>query len=418
MECKIKKYIELIKNYSRQTYINMTREASGQLHYPFIVPGSQSYSNCLWDWDSWLTDIAVRQIMTDNNNFSEEFIECEKGCVLNFLEHTENDGRIPIVITPDNSIPNLGKEKEVNIHKPCLAQHIAFIIRENNGEAEWIISHFDKLKAFIQYYMENCYHKETRLYYWKTDVAIGVDNDPCTFYRPNNSSASIYLNCLMYKELKAMEYICECIGENGTVYANQADLLKNAVNKHLWDERNGFYYSADINLRPINTDEYFHSGMPRHWHCVLQKIDVWSGFMAMWAGIADNKRAARMVYENMQNERLFNGKYGICTLAKTEPMYCVVASGNPSCWLGPVWGISNYMCFKGLIDYGFEKEAIELAEKTILLFGKSIEECGGMYEYYDPDSGKGVTNQGFQNWNLLVNNMIAWYRDKPQIAEF
>lgn len=76
------------------------------------------------------------------------------------------------------------------------------------------------------------------------------------------------------------------------------------------------------------------------------------------------------------------------------------------------------MCFQGLIDYGFEKEAKELVEKSVSLFGKSIEECGEMYEYYDPDSGKGITNQGFQNWNLLVNNMIAWYNGKPRTAEF
>lgn len=68
----------------------------------------------------------------------------------------------------------------------------------------------------------------------------------------------------------------------------------------------------------------------------------------MWAGIADSKRAVRMVYENMRNERLFNGTYGIRTLAKTEPMYCVVASGNPSCWLGPGWGISKLYVLSGL----------------------------------------------------------------------
>lgn len=122
--------------------------------------------------------------MTDNNNFDEKFIECEKGCVLNFLEHTDKDGRIPIVIALDSSIPELDKEKEANIHKPCLAQHIGFIIREDNGDASWMYTHFDKLKAFVQYYTNNYYHKETGLYYCKTDAAIGVDNDPCTFYRP------------------------------------------------------------------------------------------------------------------------------------------------------------------------------------------------------------------------------------------
>lgn len=413
----MQEYIDLIRNDSKRNYKNMMHKAAGQLRYPFIVPGSQSYNHVLWDWDSWLTDVAVRQIRADNGDLSEDYTECERGCILNFLDHMDSEGRIPIAITENDSIPK-PEEKDVNIHKPCLAQHMAFIVRENSGDSGWVESCFPRLEAFIGYYREQCFHKETGLYYWKNDVAIGVDNDPCTFYRPGCSSASVYLNCLMYKELKAMEFICGCIGRDGGTYREQAESLKNAVNTCLWDERNGFYYSADLNLLPIDPDAYYHSGMPRHWHCVLQKIDVWSGFLAMWSGIAGKERAERMVYENMCVDRLFNGRYGIRTLAKTEPMYRIAASHNPSCWLGPVWGVSNYMCFKGLVDYGFSGEAGELAEKTISLLGKSIADCGEMYEYYDPDSGEGIINPGFQNWNLLVNNMIAWYNGEPRVEEF
>ena len=89
-------------------------------------------------------------------------------------------------------------------------------------------------------------------------------------------------------------------------------------------------------------------------------------------------------------------------------MYAVVRSGNPSCWLGPIWGISNYMVFKGLVDYGYVEEAKDICMKTIELFGKDILENGQMHEYYDPESGVGVNNPGFQNWNLLVINMIHW----------
>lgn len=414
----MREYIDLIRGYSGQNYKNMMHGAAGQLRYPFIVPGSQSYSHVLWDWDSWLTDVAVRQVRTDNGDLSEDYTECERGCIRNFLDHMDSQGRVPIAITADSSIPRPEEERNFNLHKPCLAQHMAFIVRENGSDRSWLESCFNRLESFVRYYREHCYHRETGLFYWKNDVAIGVDNDPCTFYRPNNSSASVYLNCLMYKELRAMEYLCGCVGRDGGAYKEQAELLKQAVNTCLWDERNGFYYSADINLLPIDPDAYYHSGMPRHWHCVLQKIDVWSGFLAMWAGIADQGRAERMVYENMRIERLFNGRYGIRTLAKTEPMYCIAASHNPSCWLGSVWGVSNYLCFKGLVNYGFTEEAGKLAEKTICLLGKSIADCGEMYEYYDPDSGEGIINPGFQNWNLLVNNMIAWYSGEPFVEEF
>ena len=140
--------------------------------------------------------------------------------------------------------------------------------------------------------------------------------------------------------------------------------------------------------------------------------------MAMWAGIADERQAKRMVRENMMNPETFNAEYGIRTLSKVEKMYCVVKSDNPSYWLGPVWGISNYMCFKALADYGFDEEAKTLAEKTIKLLGKDLLQTGDLHEYYNPDIGEGVNNPGFQNWNLLVNNMIARIEGRKTAEEF
>ncbi len=407
-----------IREYSEQNYEEMIRRPEEQLPYPFIVPGSATYNDCLWDWDSWLTDVAVRQIMLDNEKENPDFEEAEKGCILNFLAHTGENGRMPIMLKANSMFPKEGINGNTNMHKPCLAQHAAFIIGQNKGDAEWLRPYLGKLTAFVHYYMEYMRHAATGLYFWLDDLAIGVDNDPCTFYRPRESSASVYLNCLMYRELQAMAYIEERLNENGEEYLKEAQHLKDAVNEHLWDERNGFYYSADLNLRPIDPNDWLHKGMPRHWDCILQKIDCWSGALVLWAGITDHERASRMVEENLKQERLFAGKYGVRTLAKTEPMYRVVASNNPSCWLGPVWGVSNYLCFRGLVQYGFDREAADLAEKTIRLFGEDLRRSGQMHEYYDPDTGEGVMNPGFQNWNLLANNMIAWLEGRDVVREF
>lgn len=412
-------YKEYIKKYSKECYKELVRKPDGNLKYPFLVPGSQSYNNSLWDWDSWLTDIAIRQIIADNGDDIKQFEEYERGCILNFIEYMDKEGRIPISIMPDEMMPELNKSIEKsNIHKPCLIQHIAFIVKESDNDVEWISSHYDKLKRFIEYYDKEFYHKETGLYFWYDDLAIGVDNDPCTFYRPNNSSASIYLNCLMYKELQAMDYISRLLDKTDVKYSDKAKKLKASINEYLWDERNGYYYSADLNLKPIDTTQWLHSGMPRHWSSVIQKIDSWSGFLTMWAGITDEERAKRIVKENMLNEKLFCGKYGIRTLAKTEQMYCLVKSGNPSCWLGPVWGISSYMCYRGLLNYKYDEEADLLAEKTISMFGKDLKENGLLHEYYNPETGEGMNNPGFQSWNLLVNNMIARAEGRKSIREF
>ncbi len=398
----------MIVEYALQNYKKMFREPNGNLKYKFIVPGSV-YADDLWDWDSWLANIALRQFVKD------DISDYEKGCILNFLEHVDEDGRMPIVIRPNEMGPDLS-DKMTNIHKPCLAQHAAFVIKQNE-QHEWIRPYFSKLCKFVDYYIQNCRH-ENGIYFWMNDLAIGVDNDPCTFFRPPKSSGSIFLNCLMYKELEALCYIGEKLGQDVSVYIREKNHLRGAVQKHCYDEKDGFYYSVDLNLLPIQKGDGFHSGAPRHWDSLIQRIGVWSGFLAMWSGIATTEQAKRMVKENLLDARSFWAPYGVRTLSKYEKMYAVIPSGNPSCWLGPIWGISNYFVFRGLVEYGFEEEARALAEKTIQLFENDIVSCGEMHEYYDPESGEPIMNQGFQNWNLLSANMKAWLDGEVYIKEF
>ena len=90
--------------------------------------------------------------------------------------------------------------------------------------------------------------------------------------------------------------------EKATVFSEKARALKSAIIDNCWDERDGFYYSADINLLPIGTN-FLHSGAPRHWNCLIQRIGVWTGFMTLWNGIATKEQAERMVKEHFNNEK-------------------------------------------------------------------------------------------------------------------
>ena len=425
-------YSTLIKSFVYKDYKAMFREGKGSLKFPFLTPGSQQYDNVLWDWDSWLSNIALRQIITDvgSKKDSEEAVAYEQGCVLNFLNYGDWDGYIPIVIWEDSNPRDFKSDElyHMNMHKPVLAQHAAFLTKNQNGNAEWLREKFFHLQAFVNNYKAHHRDKATGLYYWQTDVAIGVDNDPCTFFRPDGSSGSIFLNCLMYKELKAMVYLAECLNLSsiGKEFAEDAEKLRSAIQEHCWDERDGFFYSVDLNLRPLadrpdhtlGKTFIIHAGYPRDYDCLIQRIEVWSGFMALWAGIATPEQADRMVKEHYLNAKTFNSLSGVRTLSKMEKMYSVRSSANPSNWRGPVWGISNYMVFKGLVKYNYTKEANELADKTIALFGRDFEKCGALHEYYEPETGEPLLNKGFQNWNYLVANMIAWKENRKVVEEF
>jgi putative isomerase len=419
----IARYSELICRHVVADYRRCFREPGPPFEFPFLTPGSKCYHDVLWDWDSWLSNVALRQILVTIGSVESqaEALPYERGCVLNFLSWCEMDGWIPISISRNDEIAALKPANihEDNMHKPVLAQHAAFLTEQTGGDAEWLRDRFEYLQAFVNNY-RNHHRHVCGLYYWQNDVMIGVDNDPCTYFRPPRSSASIYLNCLMYKELRAMVYLCDRLGlyEVGMEYGKDADRLRAAIDEHSWDERDGFYYSADINLLPNGRVTGLHRGMPRHWDCLLQRIGVWTGFMALWAGLASPGQAERVVREHYRNTETFNAPFGVRSLSKQEKMYSIRATNNPSNWLGPVWGIVNYLTFRGLLLYGFEDDARDLADKTIRLFGHDLERFGAMHEYYQPDNGEPILNRGFQSWNYLVLNTIAWRLGEPAITEF
>lgn len=420
---EIEKYIGLLETNIKKDYRKMFREAGGAFPYPFLVPGSEQYDDVLWDWDSWFSDVALRQILLEaaDEGASREALEYEKGCVLNYLSWCGMDGWMPIWVSRETDMKTF-KPQDIdafNMHKPCIAQHAAFITKTAGGDAEWLRDRFYNLQAFVNKYRHHQRHT-CGLYFWINDLAIGVDNDPCTFFRPDRSSGSIYLNCLMLKELEAMAYLADRLNlkETAEHYRSDYEELLAAIRKHCWDERDGFYYSVDLNLKDNSHCTGLHRGAPRDWDCLIMRIGVWSGFLAMWAGAATEQQAERMVKEHYENTKTFNAPNGVRTLSKLEKMYNVRASGNPSSWLGPVWGISNYLTFRGLVKYGYTEQAQELAVKTIRLFGRDMERFGALHEYYEPDNGEPILNRGFQNWNYLVLNMIAWLQSKSYVEEF
>lgn len=75
------------------------------------------------------------------------------------------------------------------------------------------------------------------------------------------------------------------------------------------------------------------------------------------------------------------------------------------------------MVFRGLLKYGYDGIAAQLAQKTIAMLGMDIRTCGEMHEYYDGETGAPVINPGFQNWNLLAINMGAWLKGSAAVCE-
>ncbi len=140
----------------------------------------------------------------------------------------------------------------------------------------------------------------------------------------------------------------------------------------MWNPESGFYYH--INRMD---DSYFF--LERD----LRRQEI-IGFLPMWANACDTDQADLLI-ETLTDTTKFWRKYGVPTLAADDPWYS--PNVDYCCkWNGPVWLLWDYMVFRGLINYGYDDLAIELADKMILAASTQLSKNHNYWESYSPDN--------------------------------
>jgi putative isomerase len=402
---------EALLHYFAANAPKLLRAPAGILKYPSIAPSlpGKEYSAQLWDWDTLWTSRGLFRVaaLTHDETLKRQLCEHVSGSLLNFLEHASADGRIPILMTPTNPDPfsvlgSNGVSK--NQAKPVFGQ-LALLAADQYGEVAWLAPHFD---AMLRFYDSWTAHNMSTigLLVWGDDVAIGDDNDPTTFGRPFFSSANLLLNCLYYEDLRASAELAGRLGRarDRDRLSAQADTLAERIQKYCWDPRDSYYYSVDVQCmdRRAELIPTVKPGMAMSWQSLPLRIQMFTGFLPLWCGIATQAQAAELVKVNYTADDRLRARWGVRSLSSRESMYSLAFSSNPSNWLGPVWIVVNYFVWKGLERYGFHQEAKALADKTVALLAADLKGNGSLNEYYHPDTGAALSHKGFMDWNLLV----------------
>ena len=388
---------------------------SGFLTHPSIscsLPG-KAYSTNLWDWDTyWTTRGLFRYAdIAKDSALRQKIGEHAIGSLTNFLDYQSDEGRIPMLVDVHNADPfgTLKKDrpKSQNQAKPVFGQ-LALLTADELGSVDWLAPHFDKLLRFYASWVSGN-QSAIGLLVWGNDVAIGNDNDPTTFGRPFFSSANLLLNCLFYEDLKAAAELAGRLNrpDDQQRLSAQARALGENIQKYCWDPRDQFYYTVDVQCVDRRKELiHMQTGMDMSWHSLPLRIQVFTGFLPLWCGLATPDQAKALVQTNYLADDRFRGNFGVRSLSSKESMYCMNFSSNPSNWLGPVWIIVNYFVWKGLKDCGFHDEASDLADKTLRLLSTDLAKNGSLNEYYNPDTGAALSHKGFMDWNLLVLEMM------------
>jgi putative isomerase len=192
---------------------------------------------------------------------------------------------------------------------------------------------------------------------------------------------SVDLNAYLYAEKGFLSSMAKVLGKKDDVkkYDQEAKKLLEYVNTNMFDEETGFYYDLQTN----------EDGSEKK--LLVNRGKGTEGWIPLWAKMA-TKDIAAQVKDNMVDENKFNLSVPFPTASKDNAKF------DPNkYWRGPVWLDQAMYGVEALQNYGYDKEAKEMAYK---LFdnAEGLLGDGPIRENYNPETGAGLHTKNF-SWS-------------------
>lgn len=354
------------------------RPGKGALKWDYLVPSG--YYQEQWDWDAFFIGIAL------SSELPSEAIYL-KNWTRNYVELADKKGKVPGCVTPAGADPRL------NHMKPFIGQG-TYAACVKLKDWDWVKPLWSKIKLIVAYREKTMWSKEYGLAMWNDNMESGADNDLTVLGYPPFPQATIInpdVNSFLVREYTCLSLLAKKISTaaEAKMFKEKAEKLKKNLNKYLWDDQESMYISIDTRT---NT--------------AIKKA-TYTAIVPIFLGMAPQEKGEAFIKKYMLSKKEMMSEYGIRTLTVKDERYNNANIIKPySNWQGPVWPLVNWMCMQGLLAYGFQKEAIDLAVTITKLVLADIEKTGGMHEDYDAETGEGLAAPMFISWNLLVGNMI------------
>ena len=184
-------------------------------------------------------------------------------------------------------------------------------------------------------------------------------------------------NTIFVENLRVLARMARRLGEKHGehIAALNAELVGEAMREQLFAD--GVFWSA------AGSDKY--ERLP---------VATWAHFAPLFADLYTPEEARALVDTELLNEGTFWGPHGVRTVSRKEKTY-----RPDGYWRGSVWMVPHWFIYKGLMRYGFTKEAGLIREKSIALIEQS-----GFREYFNPETGEGYGAHDF-TWGALVTDM-------------
>lgn len=358
---------------------NIVKPPGGILKHEYMVPAGP-YTQ-LFDWDTYFMGVALSYdgVGEPLQNSAKDFLDLTDA-------NWGSRGYTPREIETDalDALPQMCK--------PFLAQ-MALRASQTLNNYDWLrepssstgATYYQKLADTLAFW-DLARRSPDGFFRWFNGVESGVDNNPAVSDDPADVTEGVDLQCYIYREYLAMAILSSKLGDesDSKAYQQKARELAERVRTKMWSAADASFLNIDS-----RTGKFVH-------------IETWTNLVPLWVGIATKGQADQVIRAHVLNPHEYWSPNGIRTIAATEPLY------NPRSgyWRGPVWVLSNYMVMHGLLNYGYKKEAAQLARETVDVLLRDLRKTGGMNENYNPETGEPDAAGHFVSWDLLAEHMV------------
>ena len=258
-------------------------------------------------------------------------------------------------------------------------------LKELLYEKKYLQKHYDWIEK-LQYpvkpdgvHSETCLIAEKYGYKWEGGRS-GMDNTPrgrigehALVQRPNNPDM-LWLDALCQQALSAklISKMFEKVGDAENENKWQVLFLgkKKLINDMYWDDEDGFYYDIDCNAH------------------TFYKVMSIASYWTMTSETATKEQAEKLV-KLLYDEKHFGGFVPFVSLSRSDSDF------NPDgeYWRGAVWLPTAYATLRGLANYGYIKEAHQLATALLEHMRRTYTdfEPHTIWECYSPEAYKPAT---------------------------
>lgn len=370
----------------------------------YTVPSPDSYPY------QWLWDSCFHSIILTHFNLTDAKKE-----LLSLVSKQFPNGMIPhMIYWQKGDVINIawGKQKTSTLTQPPMLSYAVWQIYQKDQDLEFLKLIYPSLEKFYKYLLSDRDPRNHHLVGIINPDESGEDNSPrfdiplklepehtieqnynqrlklveknkiCKFDAPNCMKNFFWVkdvpfNAIMVENLFLLSNIANVLGhkDDAKFFSEQRSLMIEAM-KLLMLEKGVFWSTYGKDYTKI-------------------KVLTWAIFAPLFAKIYSKQEAEELVKKHLLNKDEFDLPFNVPTVAKSDPSF-----DPKGFWRGPVWISTNWFVYKGLKNYGFDKEAQKILDASLDLIHLS-----GFREQYDPLTGAGQGAKNF-TWGTLVVDML------------